>query len=218
MMTEFKSIKIINLECSGNHYRLSRLNDSQYYELWQNSIAIADDYGFYLDFYLYLRDRGENLNLAQIYVTLEKLCGESDRFFDDWKGSFSFPFSLEITKAGHKFDYLLNIYDHRGSLYLGIRKQLQPQDSYDNMLIHHPFPEEFSRQDINEFITCLYGYLWGYFDATKASYDQFFFKRVDSNGILFGYKDGNFFEEHYDAQETYAQAVKLLENYTVGQY
>lgn len=215
-MTDIEPIKIINIECSGNHYKLDRLNDSQYYERWQNSLTIADDYGFYLNFYLYLRNKGENLNLAQIYVTLKQLCGESGQFFDDWKGSFSFPFSLEVTKAGQKFDYLLNIYDNRGSLYFGILKQLQPHDSYDKRVIQPPFPEEFPRQDINEFISYFYSYLWGYFDATKASYEQFFWKRVESNGILFGYKDGQFFEEHYDSPENYKQAVKLLENYTFG--
>jgi hypothetical protein len=75
--------KVITIEFREKHYRLSRLNDNQYYERRQNSIAIADDYGFYIDFYRYLRQQGEDLNLAQIYVTLEAICGESGRFFDD---------------------------------------------------------------------------------------------------------------------------------------
>ncbi|MBD2183790.1 hypothetical protein [Aerosakkonema funiforme] len=212
MMNRIKN-KVINIDISSNHYRLERLDDRKYYELWKNSLAIADDYGFYIDFYLYLRDRAESLNLAQIYVTLEKLCGESGKFFDDWKGSFSFPFFLEVSKAGHEFDYLLNIYDHRGSVNFGIRKQLQPHDSYDARVIHQPFPEEFSRQDINEFITYFYGYLQGYFEEIKSSYSQFFFKRIDSNCILFGYKDGNFFEEHYDDHEEYTRSLKLLETF-----
>jgi len=41
--------KVINIEFRGRHYRLSRLNDNQYYERRQNSISIADDYGFYTD-------------------------------------------------------------------------------------------------------------------------------------------------------------------------
>lgn len=206
--------KVINIEFNGKHYRLFRLDDSQYYELWKNSLAIADDYGFYLNLYFYLRDKSSSLNLAQVYVALEKLCGSSGKFFDDWKGSFSFPFFLEVSKAGQKFDYLLDIYDHRGSLYFGIRKQLKPDDSYDARIIHQPFPEEFSRQDINEFISYFYGYLQGYFATIKGSYEQFFCKRVDSNCILFGFKDGIFFEEHYEDYEDYEQAVNLLENYT----
>jgi len=208
--------KVINIEFRQNHYRLSQLNDNQYYELRQNSIAIADDYGFYIDFYRYLKQKNEELNLAQIYVTLEAICGESGRFFDDWKGSFTFPFFLEVSKSGQKFDYLLDIYDNRGSLYFGIRKQIQPHDSYDLSLMYQPFPEEFSRQDIQAFISYLYGYIQGYFETIQDTYNQFFFKRVASNGIVFGYKDGEFFEEQYDSPETYNQAVKSLENYTVG--
>ena len=212
-MTQIQD-KVINIEIGGNHYRLSRLNDDRYYELWQNSIAIADDYGFYLDLYLYLRERGESLNLAQIYVSLEKLCGKSGNFFDDWKGSFSFPFSLEVSKPGDRFDYLLNIYDHRGSLYFGIRRQLQSHESYELMPIYQPFPEEFSRKEINRFVAYFYNYLRGYFEATQGLYEDFFFKQIDSNEILFGYKDGVFFEDNYDDYETYKEAVKLLENYS----
>jgi len=209
-MNQIKN-KVINIEFRGNHYTLERLDDRKYYELWKNSLAIADDYGFYLHFYLDLeRQGGENLNLAQIYVALEKLCGESGKSFDDWKGSFSFPFFLKVSKGGQNFDYLLKIYDHRGSVYFGIHKQLQPDHSYDTRVVHQPFPEEFSRQEINEFICYFYGYLQGYFEEIKSSYSQFFYKVVDSNCIIFGYKNGNFFEEHYDGEEEYQEAVQLL--------
>ena len=105
-----------NLTEKEKEYILSRLDDERYYELWQNSLKIKDDYGFYLDFYLSLQREGEYLNLAQVYVTLKSICGESGRFFDDWKGSFSFPFLLEIIKLGKTYPkYLLDIYDFRGS-------------------------------------------------------------------------------------------------------
>lgn len=122
-MTQTKD-KVINIKFREVHYSLKRLNDSQYYDFWKTSICIADDYRFYLDFYLFLRERGGLLNLAQVYIALKTLCGKSNNSFDKYKGSFSFPFLLEVRKAGKKFDYLLDIYDFRGSLYFGIRKLL----------------------------------------------------------------------------------------------
>lgn len=203
--------KIINIKFRELHYSLKRLNDSQYYDFWKNSICIADDYKFYSDFYFCLRQRDELLNLAQIYIALKTLCGESNNFIDKYKGSFSFPFLIEVRKAGKKFDYLLDIYDFRGSLYFGIRKLLQFDDSYNRGVSYPPFAEEFSRNEINNFVNYFYGYIKGFFEAIQSNYQQFFFKKVDSNGILFGYKDGKFFEEHYDEPEDYELAVKLLE-------
>lgn len=202
--------KVINIKFRELHYSLKRLNDTQYYDFWKTSICIADDYRFYLDFYLSLRQKGELLNLAQVYIALKTLCGESNNSIDKYKGSFSFPFLMEVRKAGNKFDYLLDIYDFRGSLYFGIRKLLQVHDSYNRGMSYLPFAEGFSRNEINNFINYFYGYIQGFFEAIQINYQQFFFKKVDSNGILFGYKDGDFFEEHYDEPEDYERAVKLL--------
>jgi hypothetical protein len=204
--------KTIDFELDEIHYTCSRLADDEYYELDQNSLAIADDYGFYMAFYRFLEQRGDYLNFAQIYVALKQFSGESGACYDDWKGSFSFPFLLELKRGEKEFTYLLNIYNYRDSLYFGIRKPVKPDDSrYDRQIIHQPFEDEFSRKEINNFIIYFYSYLIGFFKAIRTTYDEFFYKRVDSNGILFGYKDGEFFEEQYKSPEEYEKAVQMLE-------
>jgi len=203
---------VINVAVDNILCRCSRLDGKEHFELEKNSLAIADDYGFYMRFYHFLEQRGDYLNFAQIYATLKSLCGESGKGYDDWKGSFSFPFLVEVKKGEKIFRYLLNIFNYRDSLYFGIRKPLQPDDDkFDRQLIHQPFEDEFSREEINSFITSFYAYLVGFFREIKPSYDEFFFKRVDSNGILFGYKDGQFFQEHYNSPEEYKKAVMMLE-------
>jgi hypothetical protein len=201
----------INVALDNIHCRCSRLDDKEHFELEQNSLAIAADYGFYMRFYHFLEQRGDYLNFAKIYTTLKSLCGESGKGYDDWKGSFSFPFLVEVKKGEKEFRYLLNIFNYRDSLYFGIRKPLQPDDRFDRQLIHQPFEDEFSREEINNFIISFYAYLVSSFRAIAPSYDEFFFNRVDSNGILFGYKDGQFFQDHYDSPEEYKKAVTMLE-------
>ncbi len=207
--------KIINIDLNEVHYKLIRLSDGQYHDFWRNSISIADDYRFYLDFfYRYLERRGECLNLAQIYCTLTELCGESNKFIDNYKGSFSFPFLLEVKKSGKQFNYLLTIFDFRGSIEFGFRKLLQPQDTYDKRFLYQPFTEGFSREEINNLIVYMYSYVKGVFEDISKDYQKPFFKKVISNTILYGYKDGNFFEEQYNSSDDFENAVKLLENQT----
>ncbi len=211
----FETKKIITLEAGDIHYKLTRLRDGDYYELRRSSLAIDDDYGFYMRFELYRRGKESDLNLAQIYTALKHLCGESGSSFDDWKCSFSFPFALEVRKAGKKFDYLLNVVDYRGSVEFNLRKPIAPDDEkYDKdarMKIHQPFEEEFSREEINQFIALFYGYLAGYFKSVSKYHDEFFFRFISSNHVLYGYRDGRFFEEEIESEEKFEAAIAALE-------
>jgi hypothetical protein len=75
---------------------------------------------FYLNFYLSERDNKNKLNLAELFVSLTDLLGESGDWIDDWKGSFSFPVLLVLEKEQGKFFYLMDIYDNRGTLYFNL--------------------------------------------------------------------------------------------------
>ena len=206
--------KCIKCELAGVHYTLTRLDDGTYHNLWQNSLAIEDDYGFYMTFARLMAREGRKLNFAQMYVALKELCGESSNIFDNWKSSFLFPFLLEVAKADRQSRYLFRFYNYRDSWYCGLRKVLDADDTgYDKHRMYQPFEDEFSRDEINYLIAYFYSYLFGFFEAIHDYYDDFFFKRVDSNLILFGYKDGEFFEEQYDTEEEYLEAIDVLEEY-----
>ena len=207
--------KVIQLKVDDIHYTLTRLYDRQHYTLQRRSLVIADDYGFYMHFYNDMRSLGQALNFAQVYVALQSLCGESGILFDEWKSSYTFPFLLKVCKAEQTYDYLLTIYNYRDTLYFGIRRVCQPgeEQHYDQRVIHQPFPNEFSRQEINCFIGYFYAYLGGYFEVIGKYYDTFFFKRVDANMILFGYKEGEYFETAYDTEDEYEQAISKLEQH-----
>jgi hypothetical protein len=202
----------IEFEVGSLGYQLTRLGDGEFLELHTRSLAIADDHGFYLSLYWQAEERGRRLGFAQCYAALRTLCGESGRWFDDWKGSFAFPFRLRVSKGSRQFEYLLNIYNHRDSLYFGFYKILRPDESgYDTRSLYQPFADEFSRVEINQFIAYFYGYLLGYFRAIEQRYREPFLHEVRSNLILFGYCDGEFFERQCESEEEYERLLKVCQ-------
>lgn len=205
--------KVINLEINEIHYRLLQVNDSEYRRLGKHSIVIEEDYGFYMAFERFLAQYNtEKLNHAQLYVALKQLCGESGELFDHWKSSYAFLFLLGVIKKQQTFTYLLNIHNLNEEFYFSLRKIIDPQDNrYDNKGIYKPFKNEWSREEINEFIGRFYYYLVGFFESIKGTYNEFFFKKVDCCGLLFGYKDGQFFENSYDSEEEFEKVRYQLE-------
>ena len=194
----------IQLEVEGVDYEFIRLSDGQYYDLWQHSLAISDRHNFDLAYFLYRHEREFSLNFAQVYAALKSLFGESGKFYDDWKGSFSFPFLLHVRKDGQTLDYLLNVLNLRSSLEFSVRKVLQPDEKhFDRDIIHQPFEQEFSGEEIKQFGFGFYGYLRGYFKAVAKRWQEPFVQTTGSNLIVFGYLQGDFFEKHFESSEAY---------------
>ncbi|MUG97149.1 hypothetical protein F7734_34400 [Scytonema sp. UIC 10036] len=203
----------LDLHQGDTKYQLWRLDKSEYEKLRDNSLPIADDFRFYLE--LYLSDRqGENrLNLAETLVILEWIFGESSNLFDDWKSSFCFPILLVVKKEIGNLYYLMNIYDRRGSVYFSLYRIIENSIyGYETQRLREPFELEFSRQEINCFLSYFYSYLFGYFQSVRDIISpQNFIKKVDSNLIIYGYKNGEYFEDQYDSASTYQEAIRIFE-------
>jgi hypothetical protein len=192
--------------------RLTRLDDGEFANLLRRSLAIDEDYGFEVCFWLALAARGDALNFAQVYLALREIAGESGWYFDHWKGSFSFPFALEVRRAERSFSYLLEIRNQRDSLCYPIRRIVAPEDRrLKEYRIHPPFADEFSREEINRFLVRLYGYLTGVWRGLRGRPLKPFLHAVPSNLIVFGYCGGVAFEEHYDSEEAYHAACQSYE-------
>lgn len=213
VIRQIKERNKLDLQSQGIKYQMWRLEDFEYRKLRQHALPIQDDYQFYMNLYFSHRDGrdGEDsLNLAEFFVTLQSLFGESSDLFDDWKGSFCFPVLLLLEKEVGNFFYLMNISDQRGSVYFSLYRILENGvDGYDNKVLREPFELEFSRQEINHFLNHLYSYLTGYSKTSRLiSTPQSFVKKVDSNLIIYGYLYNNFFEEEYNTQEQFQTAMK----------
>jgi hypothetical protein len=210
MRSEPLTLDLKTFQCT-----LLRLDDHTYRRLRQHGVPISENTALYWELEFPLRrdpNREEKrLSLPKAYVALKTLFGASGDDFDDWKGSFVFSFFLKVTKGDQSFAYLLSVRDHRCSIEFDIYKLAPPEAGYDSRLYHEPFEDEFSRAEIDHFIVYLYGYLVGFFEAVSERYDEPFFKRVDSQSVLYGFQDGRFFEEQYHEPEEYEAAVKAHE-------
>ncbi|SRR5579883_1719527 len=214
VVRQIKERSKVELQSKDIKYQLWRLDDAEFRKLRKNSLPIKDDHMFYIHLYLSKNEREDQLNLAQIFLTLTHLLGESSDWIDDWKGSFSFTVLLIVEKVQGKFFYLVDIYDNRGSINFSLYRIVEAEvEGYDNQILREPFELEFSRQEINYFISYFIGYLEGYFHSVRSLMPvEQFFKRIDSNNILYGYKDEQYFEEQYADQEAYQSAIKNLES------
>ncbi|MBE9209755.1 hypothetical protein IQ244_25325 [Nostoc sp. LEGE 06077] len=214
VIKQIKERKKVELKRKDIKYELWRLDDAEFRKLRRKSLPITDDYMFYMHFYLSERENKNKLNLAQIFVSLTHLLGESSDWIDDWKGSFSFPVLLILDKLQGEFFYLIDIYDNCGKLYFSFYRILESDvEGYNNQIQREPFELEFSRQEINYFFCYFYGYLEGYFHSIKLLIpSEEFFKNIGSDNILYGYKDEHYFEEHYPSQEAFKTAIEHLES------
>lgn len=198
----------INIKTKERIYKLIRLNDKQFYLLYKNSISIFEDYAHLI--YLSTVDDIIYSSFSKMYVTLKELFGESGKYYDDWKGSFSFPFLIYFQKGEEEFGYLMNLHNIRSSIEFKIAKLIHADDNkFKRDILHNPF-EEFPREEINYFIDYFVGFLTGYFESLRNRYNQFFFKIVESNLILFGYKDGVYFDNQYENEEEFREAIQEL--------
>lgn len=200
----------IDLRCKSVKYHIWRLEDSEYSQLHKSSLPIVDyDFGWnYFQSRIYKQSR--ELNLAELFTILEWLLGETSNWYDEWKGSFSFPTLLVISKENGTFFYLMEIYDFRGLPQFKFYKILENIPKETNRYIsHQPFESEFSEEEIKYFSNFFYGYLLGYFESIISIIPKNTFVRtIDSNSILYGCKDNEYFEEDCDSTEEYEATLK----------
>jgi hypothetical protein len=198
----------VNIQTKQTIYKLKRLNDERYTFLRKNCILISEDY-----LHLFSLSMDKDViysSFSKMFVALKELFGDSGKYYDDWKGSFSFPFIISFKKAEEEFQYIMNIYNIRASIEFNIAKLIQADDErFERDVIHEPF-EEFPREEINYFINYLVGFLSGYFESVRKRYDEFFFHAVQSNLILFGYKDGIYFDKQYEKEGNFRNAIQKL--------
>ncbi|QTA89027.1 hypothetical protein [Desulfonema magnum] len=200
----------VDIRTEENVYKLIRLSDEQYYQLRKNSVPIFEDYGHLIS--LFMDEDIIYSSFSKMYVSLKALFGESGKYYDDWKGSFSFPFLIHFYKGEEEFGYLINLMNIRSSMEFNLVKLIPADDDrFDRSVLHNPF-EEFPREEINYFINYFVGFLTGFFKTTADQYDECFFKTAESNLILFGYNDGDFFDDQYDNEEEFREAIQKLKS------
>jgi len=67
-------------------------------------------------------------------------------------------------------------------------------------IIHEPF-DDFSKEDIKQFIQLFFGYLLSYIFAHEKSYNEEFVRYQNYDFFIYGYRDGAFFVDEYDKSD-----------------
>lgn len=196
----------MTMEVDGQTYRLTRLSDSQYQDIWRSTIAIEEDLPF--EFAL---SRSADLHLAETYAVCRHLFGERGRGFDDWKGGFAFPLGLEVPRAPRRPAYLFKVMNYRSGVEYCLRRLVDPSDKRLKEPVYYP-PDaaEFSRAEINRFTSFFVGFLKGYFESLTTWWGDRFLLAVESNLILYGFDGEEFFTQRFDSPEEFKETRATL--------
>ena len=185
----------------------------EYYNYCQKELPISRDWGFHLTLGYTLSREAPDFGLAECYAALKTLFGESTTMFDDYKCSFGYTFLLEVCKKDRKSQYILNFTDLKGGITFFIDKVLDDSelDKYDRNTYHGPFEDEFSKEEIRYFMGWFTFYLVGFMESYQQNYDEEFFRSIKEGLIVFGYKDGKFFNWSCEDTDEFYQIIEDLE-------
>ncbi len=195
------------VQAPGDAYcTLTRISDNAYLQLAECSYPLTGQHSFRL---YYGRAPEDRLNLAQYYAGMRCLFGKPGNLYDDWKGSFSFTFKVDVFRNGQVHDYLLHIMHIRSYIEFGFRKIVANPKSHSPLELntyHAPLDDEFSGADMETVEHFVYGFLQGYLQITQqqaALKIPEFVLLSESNSIVFGYINGQFFERHIEQKDTF---------------
>jgi hypothetical protein len=207
------SKEILKIDLPASQCVLIPIDGKKYFNLWKKSIPIFQDYEFYLLLALILRNKAPDFQHSHLYAALKTHFGETPTLYDDYKCSFGYPFLLEITKDRKEIKYLLDFTDMKGGFEFFFKKILDGHElkKYnDRDVLQKPFEDEFSRDDMRCFMGWFLFYFVGFMKSYQKYYKEEFARSVEAALMIYGYRDGNFFDEEYEDWDQYHQAEEKL--------
>lgn len=204
------SKETINFELSldGKKFLIKRIDGNDNWRCFRNSLCIEPNYAFWWEMEKSAKITAPGL--AEFYAMFRAAYGESGQCYDDWKGAFSFVFKVtpvDALRVNGRATYLLNAVNSRVAVEFRFRKILGKNDRGFQMgLVFAPFEDEFSRTQMDG----VSAYLLGYANGLWKSFPQHtpeFMKRIDSNLVLYGYENGQFFHNQFEDYEAYWEAL-----------
>jgi hypothetical protein len=140
-------------------------------------------------------------SIGEIYWILSYLFGQENQSFCGSKGTFLFPFYLEINKQEEVYSYAFCIFDWRGSVEFDFYRCLE-EEVVNNNSYFKANEAEFSAEEIDCFLSYFVGYLLGFSEVVKKKKTPFY-KIVQSSCFIFGYshQQDDFFEYEFSDEE-----------------
>lgn len=192
---------------------LTTLTQKQYNDLWEKSIPIFENYDCYFRLSRSLEENAPDFDHAQLYAGLKTLYGESSPGYDDFKCSFEYHFLLKVIKKDKKSKYIFRFYDLKGGTNFYFRKVIEDRkelEKYDRDVLHKPFEEEFSEDEMCFVMEFFVFFLVGFMKSYKPHYKEEFFRSNSYHNAVYGYVDGIFFADYYEDEENFHGAIEEL--------
>lgn len=199
----------LNLTLNKAQFDLWRLSDDEYHLLYEHSLSIKDTTHFGTRLGMYELYEKDHLTLPKAFLTLEHLFGPTSERFNFRSGSFSFPLLLNLLKSQGNFFYILHVFDSKGGLCLKLHRVLTDgkfRSDFDYS--QPPCESEFSSSEIDQFLINFYSYLLKISKRICQLPRLPFLNQIDSNNIIYGYQDGQLFEQYFESDEDYIQAMQ----------
>ena len=137
--------------------------------------------------------------LPKLYAALRCLTGPGDFRYDNYKGSYNFTFELEVKKNRAISQYLYRIYHYRSYIEFSVEQAVHKTDPRNVYTLHEPDDTLFSDEDIGLFSTYFCGYALGFMKDVKYT-PKPFVKYSDSDFLIFGFYNNEYFTLSYDDQ------------------
>uniref|UniRef100_A0A7C3KD58 Uncharacterized protein n=1 Tax=Oscillatoriales cyanobacterium SpSt-418 TaxID=2282169 RepID=A0A7C3KD58_9CYAN len=186
---------------------LWRLEDDEFKVLHERSLAIRMSLPVNKQQSRTNQAKPRKLTLPKAYIALEALFGEGSRLKGNPEQAFSFAFLLSIKKSSGVFYYLFEITDLRGGLSFNLYRIADQKKYIRDCLTdtENPIENEFSSEEIRYFIQHLCSHLNRIVKKLCEIYESFepFVRCIDSERILYGYKEGDFFEIKFEREVDY---------------
>ena len=196
------------------------ITEQEYTQYRKHSIPINENSTGYLSFMDSIEKVFPHIDYPHYYMALKSLFRESGSFYDSYKCSFGYMFLLKIIDDKSDAIYTLNFTDVKGGFSFYFRKVLStPKEFIDYAdipkdLLHQPF-DEFSKDDISEFMTSFITHLVQFINAHEQSYNEEFVRYLEYCFLIYGYRDGKFFVKHYESyDEFYKEKKRDEEDYS----
>ena len=200
----YASIRTTDLEIE---YDILRMDDEQFLKFMKQALPIEPDYA--LEMRIAYNEELITSQLSKTYAALKLKFGESGACYDDWKGAFAYPF-LILREDQPEFRYVMHLYHYRSSLNFRYYR-IAPEIPSHEKSSHYLSPSiDFSKEQMAQVVSYLINWLTGYFSVCSHDFHENFCKKAHSEFILFGYKNGKFFDRSYDDEDLYEKAFDKI--------
>jgi hypothetical protein len=109
----------------------------------------------------------------------------------------------------------MNFTDVKGGLSFFFRKVYASQeecgDKFDRDVLRTPFEDDFSADEMKCLMHWFAYYLIGFMKSYATFFTEPFARGQESCFIIYGYRNGDFFEDSHDDEESYLSAKEMIE-------